>query len=85
MTINQQQDEIIEEFSDLDDWMDRYAYIIDLGNTLPPISEEYKTPEYLIEGCQSRVWLNAEDRDGHGFVPTWTKTAEYIIPPTVTR
>lgn len=65
MTINQQQDEIIEEFSDLDDWMDRYAYIIDLGNTLPPISEEYKTPEYLIEGCQSRAWLRADlDKNG---------------------
>ena len=49
MTINQAQDEIIEEFSQFDDWMDRYAYIIDLGNSLPPISEEYKTPSHLIE------------------------------------
>ncbi len=46
--------------SELDDWMDRYAYIIDLGNALPPIDEKYKTPQHLIEGCQSRVWLNAE-------------------------
>ena len=46
--------------SELDDWMDRYAYIIDLGNALPPIAEEYKTPQHLIEGCQSRVWLNAD-------------------------
>ncbi|MDE6528691.1 MAG: SufE family protein [Muribaculaceae bacterium] len=60
MTINEKQDEIIAEMSELDDWMDRYAYIIDLGNSLPPISEQYKTPEHLIEGCQSRVWLNAE-------------------------
>lgn len=60
MTINQKQDEIIAEMSELDDWMDRYAYIIDLGNSLPPIDEKYKTPEHLIEGCQSRVWLNAE-------------------------
>ena len=60
MTINQTQDRIIDEMSDLDDWMDRYAYIIDLGNALPPIAEEYKTPQHLIEGCQSRVWLNAE-------------------------
>ena len=60
MTINEKQDEIIAEMSELDDWMDRYAYIIDLGNSLPPIAEEYKTPEYLIEGCQSRVWLHAE-------------------------
>ncbi len=59
-TINEIQDEIIAEFADIDDWMDRYAYIIDLGNALPPIDESYKTPEHLIEGCQSRVWLNAE-------------------------
>lgn len=66
MTINETQDEIIAEFSDIDDWMDRYAYIIDLGNALPPIDEKYKTPQHLIEGCQSRVWLNAEmDADGH--------------------
>lgn len=63
MTINQKQDEIIAEMSELDDWMDRYAYIIDLGNTLPPIAEEYKTPQHLIEGCQSRVWLNANLSD----------------------
>ena len=60
MTINQIQDDIIAEFCDIDDWMDRYAYIIDLGNTLPPIDEKYKTPTHLIEGCQSRVWLNAD-------------------------
>lgn len=59
MTINQTQDEIIEEFSDLADWMDRYAYIIDLGNTLPEFPESEKTPENLIEGCQSRVWITA--------------------------
>ena len=65
MTINETQDEIIEEFEGLTDWMDRYAYIIDLGNTLPPLSEEEKTPKNLIEGCQSRVWIDArrgEDR-----------------------
>lgn len=60
MTINDKQDEIIEEFSGLDDWMDRYGMIIDMGNSLPPIDEKYKTPEHLIEGCQSRVWVNAE-------------------------
>lgn len=64
MTINQIQDEIVEEFSEVDDWMDRYSMIIDLGNELPPIDAKYKTPEHLIEGCQSRVWLNAELRDG---------------------
>ncbi len=66
MTINEIQDEIIEEFSEIDDWMDRYAYLIDLGNQLPPIDEKYKTPQYLIEGCQSRVWINAElTPEGH--------------------
>ena len=60
MTINEIQDEIIEEFSEFDDWMDRYGYIIDLGNKLPPIDEKFKTPQYLIDGCQSRVWINAE-------------------------
>ena len=64
MTINQIQDEIIEEFSEVDDWMDRYAMIIDLGNALPPIDPKFKTPEHLIEGCPSRVWVNAEERDG---------------------
>ncbi len=60
MTINEIQDEIIDEFVDIEDWMDRYAYIIDLGNALPAIDEKYKTPAHIIEGCQSRVWLNAE-------------------------
>ena len=60
MTINQKQDRIIEEMSDLDDWMDRYAYIIDLGNQLPAIDESLKTPDRLIDGCQSRVWLDAQ-------------------------
>ena len=65
MTINEIQDEIIAEFSDIDDWMDRYAYIIDLGNALPPIEEKYKTPQNIIEGCQSRVWIHADlDADG---------------------
>lgn len=60
MTINETQDEIIEEFEGLSDWMDRYAYIIDLGNTLPEFPEKDKTPQNLIEGCQSRVWIAAE-------------------------
>ena len=63
MTINQIQDESIDEFVDIEDWMDRYAYIIDLGNALPAIDEKFKTPQYIIEGCQSRVWLNAELND----------------------
>lgn len=66
MTINQTQDEIVEEFSELTDWMDRYAYIIDLGNTLPEYPEAEKTPQNLIEGCQSRVWINASrTTEGH--------------------
>lgn len=65
MTINQIQDEIVDEFSDLTDWMDRYAYIIDLGNTLPEFPESEKTPQNLIEGCQSRVWITASrEEDG---------------------
>lgn len=59
MTINEVQDEIIDEMEGMDDWLDRYAYIIDLGNTLPPIPEDLKTPANLIEGCQSRVWIDA--------------------------
>lgn len=65
MTINEKQDEIIAEFSEIDDWMDRYAYIIDLGNALREIDAQYKTPDHLIEGCQSRVWVNAELKDGN--------------------
>lgn len=65
MTINEAQDAIIEEFSDLTDWMDRYAYIIELGQQLPEFPESKKTPENLIEGCQSRVWITAErEADG---------------------
>ncbi len=64
MTIQQRQQELIDEFADIDDWMDRYGYIIDMGNALPPIDEKLKTPDRLIEGCQSRVWLDAEFRDG---------------------
>ena len=62
--IDEIQDEIIEEFSVFDDWMDKYALLIDLGNALPTLDEKYKTPENLIEGCQSRVWLQADYREG---------------------
>lgn len=64
MSINEIQDEIIEDFSGFDDWMDKYSYIIDLGNAVEPLDEKYKTPENLIEGCQSRVWIVAELVDG---------------------
>lgn len=64
MTINQIQDNIIDEFSEFEDWMDKYQLIIDLGNSLEPIDEKYKVPQYLIEGCQSRVWLQADYENG---------------------
>ena len=63
-TINQLKDEVIEEFSELDDWMDRYQLLIDLGNEQAPLDEQYKTEQNLIEGCQSRVWLQADYIDG---------------------
>ncbi len=64
MTINELQDEIIEEFSAFDDWMDKYALLIELGNSLEPLDDKQKNPQNIIEGCQSRVWLNAELKDG---------------------
>ena len=64
MTINELQNNVIEEFADFDDWMDKYALLIDLGNALPPLEEKYKTESNLIEGCQSRVWLQADYVDG---------------------
>ena len=63
-TINEIQDEIIEEFSDFDDWMDKYQMLIDLGNDLAQLDEQYKTPQNLIDGCQSRVWLQCDYADG---------------------
>ena len=60
MTINEIQDEIIAEFSDYDDWMDKYQLLIDLGNEQQPLAEQYKNESNLIEGCQSRVWLQAD-------------------------
>ncbi len=64
MTIDEIQEEIIEEFSDFDDWMDRYQLLIDLGNEQAPLDPKYKTDQNLIEGCQSRVWLQADLLDG---------------------
>lgn len=63
MTIKEIQNEIIDEFSMFDDWMQRYEYIIELGKSLPLIKEEYKTDENLIKGCQSKVWLQGEQKD----------------------
>ena len=64
MTINEIQDEIIEEISGLDDWMDKYQLLIDLGNEQAPLDEQYKTESNLIDGCQSRVWLQADYKNG---------------------
>ena len=64
MTIDEIQEEIVEEFTGLDDWMDRYQLLIDLGNEQPTLDEAYKTEQNLIDGCQSRVWLQADLMDG---------------------
>ena len=64
MTINEQQDEVIEEFEGFSDWMDKYQMLIDLGNDLEPLDAKYKTEQNLIDGCQSRVWLQADYIDG---------------------
>jgi cysteine desulfuration protein SufE len=64
MTINDIQEEIISEFSGFSDWMDRYNYLIELGNSLPAIDPAYKTDEYIINGCQSKVWLRADYNNG---------------------
>ena len=63
-TINEIQDEIIDEFGGFDDWMDKYQLLIDLGNEQEPLDEKYKTESNLIDGCQSRVWLQADYADG---------------------
>jgi cysteine desulfuration protein SufE len=63
-TINEIQDQIIEEFSVFDDWMDKYSLLIEMGNGLPVLDAQHKTPNNLIEGCQSRVWLHADFIDG---------------------
>lgn len=64
MTLEEKQNEIIDEFSAFDDWMDRYQYLVELGNALPPLPEADKTDQNLIDGCQSRVWLVADYADG---------------------
>ncbi|MCU0459980.1 MAG: SufE family protein [Bacteroidales bacterium] len=64
MNINEIQDQIVEEFAQFGDWMERYEYLIDLGRSLAPFDERHKTPEYLIEGCQSKVWLYPSFENG---------------------
>lgn len=76
MTVNEVQDEIIEEFSLFDDWIDKYNILIDLGKELPVIDSRFKTKEFLIEGCQSKVWLHPEF-DGNKI--TFTADSDAII------
>lgn len=76
MTINAIQDELIEDFSFYEDWMSKYEYIIQLGKELPLIDENYKTEDRLIKGCQSKVWLHAEFKDGKIF---FTADSDAII------
>ena len=64
MTIKEIQEEIVDEFSLFDDWMERYEHLIGLGKSLPLINDEYKTDDYIIKGCQSKVWVHGELRDG---------------------
>lgn len=65
MKIKEIQDEIVDEFSMFDEWDERYQYVIDLGKTLPLVDEQYKTDENIIKGCQSKVWLHGEEKDGN--------------------
>ena len=76
MSINEIQDEIIEEFSGFDDWMDKYQLLIDLGNDQEPLDEKYKVESNLIDGCQSRVWLQADYADG---MITFTAESDALI------
>ena len=76
MSINEIQDEIIEEFAGFDDWMDKYQLLIDLGNDQEPLDEKYKIESNLIDGCQSRVWLQADYTDG---IITFTAESDALI------
>jgi len=67
MTISELQEQVVSEFSLFDDWMDKYNYLIEIGKSIPMIDESYKTDQYVITGCQSKVWLHAEYRDGKIF------------------
>lgn len=76
MTIQEIQDEIVDEFSMFDDWMQRYEYIIDLGKSLPLIDEQYKTEDNIIKGCQSKVWVHGEQ---HGNKIVFTADSDAIL------
>jgi len=64
MTIQETENQIIDEFAAFDDWLDKYDIILDMGKSLPPLDPRFKTDQYIISGCQSKVWLHAEYRDG---------------------
>ena len=64
MSLEEKKQQVIEDFSIYDEWLDKYEYLIELGKNLEPFPEEKKTEEYIIKGCQSRVWLDSEERDG---------------------
>lgn len=76
MTIEEKQNDIVDEFSMFDDWMQKYDYLIDLGKSVPLIDERYKTPDHIIKGCQSQVWLNAASNGGK---VTYTADSDAII------
>ena len=78
-TINEIQDEIIDEFSGFDDWMDKYQLLIDLGNEQEPLDEKYKVESNLIDGCQSRVWLQADYEPSEGGVIRFTAESDALI------
>jgi len=63
-TIKQIQDEIVEDFSSIEDWTDKYVYLIELGNELPPLDEKHRNEQNLLKGCQSRLWVHAEKKEG---------------------
>ncbi len=65
MTLQEKQEQIVEEFTVFDDWMDKYQYLVELGGQLHPLNESEKSDQNIIEGCQSKVWLSADYRDGH--------------------
>ena len=76
MTIQELEAQIVDDFSAVDDWLDKYELILDMGKSLPPIDPKYKTDQYIISGCQSKVWLYAEYRDGKVF---FTADSDAII------
>ena len=82
MANDKRQDEIIEEFSVFDEWLDKYEYLIGLSDTLPAIAPEHRTDQYLIQGCQSRVWIDARYEDGKVWFTADSLSLIHISEPT---